>query len=132
MPRGTTIKVANLFANVPVRKASIEKTAAKILPQIRPLLVSYVLTHPNVRFSFKLVAPPTGHSSKKKIDTKYDVIFSSSKNVEDAFLKGVGKDAAASGTWLHEVPSGTNDQALEFKAFVVGLDAGVSHFLLLA
>ncbi|EWC45272.1 hypothetical protein DRE_05999 [Drechslerella stenobrocha 248] len=99
-PIGCTIRIVDLFANFPVRKTSLEKGAAKYLAQIRPLLLSYYLTHPETRFQFKLVAPPQANKGKKKIDTKFDIIYAASSTKEQAVIKAFGAESSRNGQWV--------------------------------
>ncbi|KAF3905362.1 hypothetical protein ABW21_db0200840 [Orbilia brochopaga] len=111
---GCTVKVTNLFANFPVRKAALDKTSAKQLAQIRPLLLSYYLTHPLTRLQFKCVAGSQANQGKKKIDNKYDVIFAASSSKEQAVIKAFGAEPSRHGQWIKHA-----DEELRIEAFVV-------------
>ncbi|KAK6342642.1 hypothetical protein TWF718_008036 [Orbilia javanica] len=119
-PIGSTVKVTNLFAKFPVRKSTLEKTASKYLGQIKPLLLSYYLTHPQARLQFKCVAPPQGNKGKKKIETKYDVIFAASNTKEQAVIKALGAESSRHGQWI-KIEEDNSDVHVE--AFVVKPDA---------
>ncbi|KAK6541242.1 hypothetical protein TWF694_008608 [Orbilia ellipsospora] len=119
-PVGCTVRVSNLFANFPVRKAALEKTATKYLSQIRPLLLSYYLTHPKVRFQFKCVAGPHANQGKKKIDTKYDFIFAASSTKEQAIVKVFGAEPCRHGRWVDHTSEGDE---IKVTAFVANPDA---------
>ncbi|KAK6332764.1 hypothetical protein TWF696_002786 [Orbilia brochopaga] len=114
-PIGCAVKVTNLFANFPVRKAALEKSSAKHLAQIRPLLLSYYLTHPQTRFQFKCVAGSQANQGKKKIDAKYDVIFAASSSKEQAVLKAFGAEPSRHGQWVNHGAKGD----IQVEAFVV-------------
>ncbi|KAF3905524.1 hypothetical protein AA313_de0202107 [Arthrobotrys entomopaga] len=119
-PVGCTVRVSNLFANFPVRKVALEKTTTKYLGQIRPLLLSYYLTHPKVRFQFKCVPGPHANQGKKKIDAKYDVIFAASNTREQAVMKAFGTESCRHSRWVDYT---SEDGEIEFTAFVVNPDA---------
>ncbi|RVD82910.1 uncharacterized protein DFL_007320 [Arthrobotrys flagrans] len=119
-PTGCTVKVTNLFAKFPVRKSALEKTAIKYLGQIKPLLLSYYLTHPQTRFQFKCVAAPQGNKGKKKIETKYDVILAASGTKEQAVIKAFGAESNRHGQWIES--KGENGD-VHVEAFVVKADA---------
>jgi DNA mismatch repair protein MutL len=53
-PVGTTITVLNFMAQLPVRKKTFEKEAAKTLEKISQLLQGYALARPSVKFSLKV------------------------------------------------------------------------------
>ncbi|KAK6503970.1 hypothetical protein TWF506_002187 [Arthrobotrys conoides] len=118
-PTGCTVKVSNLFARFPVRKSTVEKTAVKYLGRIKPLLLSYYLTHPQARFQFKCVAAPQGNKGKKKIETKYDVIFAASSTKDQAVIKAFGAESNRHGQWIE---SKAEDGDVHFEAFVVNPD----------
>ncbi|KAJ6262754.1 hypothetical protein Dda_1311 [Drechslerella dactyloides] len=119
-PVGCAVKVKNLFANFPVRKAALEKGAARQLAQIRPLLLSYYLTHPATRFQFKCVAGSQANQGKKKIDAKYDVIFAASTTKEQAVVKSFGAEPCRYGQWVRH---GADDDGIQVEAFLVKPDA---------
>ncbi|KAK6505343.1 hypothetical protein TWF481_007248 [Arthrobotrys musiformis] len=119
-PTGCTVKVTNLFARFPVRKTTLEKTAVKYLGQIKPLLLSYYLTHPQTRFQFKCVAAPQGNKGKKKIETKYDIIFAASSTKEQAVIKAFGAESSRHGQWIE---SNYENGDVHVEAFVVKPDA---------
>ncbi|KAK6533175.1 hypothetical protein TWF281_007328 [Arthrobotrys megalospora] len=118
-PIGCTIKVTNLFAKFPVRKSTLEKTATKYLGQIKPLLLSYYLTHPQTRFQFKCVAAPQGNKGKKKVETKYDFIFAASSTKEQAVIKAFGAESSRHGQWIDS----NEESDVHIEAFVVKPDA---------
>ncbi|KAH7087166.1 hypothetical protein FB567DRAFT_527103 [Paraphoma chrysanthemicola] len=91
-PVGTTVKVAHLFENIPVRKQTAVKNASKCIARIRRLVQAYALARPAVRFRL--------HVLKAK-NNKVDFIYApkASANVEDAALKVVGKDCALQCDW---------------------------------
>ncbi|KAF3150391.1 hypothetical protein EYR41_008267 [Orbilia oligospora] len=119
-PTGCTVKVTNLFSKFPVRKSTLEKTAAKYLGRIRPLLLSYYLTHPQTRLQFRCVAAPQGNKGKKKIETKYDVVFTASSTKEQAVIKAFGAESNRRGQWIE---SKAEDGDVHVEAFVVKPDA---------
>ncbi|KAJ9144880.1 PMS1 protein 1 [Coniochaeta hoffmannii] len=57
-PVGTTVKVMDLFARIPVRKQVVLKDASKTLNSIRELLRSYAFARPHIRLSFKILNRP--------------------------------------------------------------------------
>ncbi|KAK6330187.1 hypothetical protein TWF730_004683 [Orbilia blumenaviensis] len=118
-PTGCTIKVTDLFAKFPVRKSTLEKTATKYLGQIKSLLLSYYLTHPQTRLQFKCVPPPQNRG-KKKIETKYDIIFAASGTKEQAVIKAFGAESSRHGQWIERKDE--NDD-VRVEAFVVKPDA---------
>ncbi|KAF3276812.1 hypothetical protein TWF970_005992 [Orbilia oligospora] len=119
-PIGCTVKVTNLFSKFPVRKSTLEKTAAKYLGRIRPLLLSYYLTHPQTRLQFRCVAAPQGNKGKKKIETKYDVVFTASSTKEQAVIKAFGAESNRHGQWIE---SKAEDGDVHVEAFIVKPDA---------
>ncbi|KAF3200337.1 hypothetical protein TWF106_003391 [Orbilia oligospora] len=119
-PTGCTVKVTNLFSKFPVRKSTLEKTAAKYLGRIRPLLLSYYLTHPQTRLQFKCVAAPQGNKGKKKIETKYDVVFTASSTKEQAVIKAFGAESNRHGRWIE---SKAEDGDVHVEAFIAKPDA---------
>ncbi|EPS38403.1 hypothetical protein H072_7854 [Dactylellina haptotyla CBS 200.50] len=122
-PVGCSVRVSNLFANFPVRKKTFEKMATKYLGQIRPLLLSYYLTHSKTRFQFKCVSGPLNNHRKKKIDPKYDVIFAASSTKEQAVIKAFGVEPCRNGQWVNR----TEDKGdIEFEAFLVKANADTS------
>jgi hypothetical protein len=91
-PVGTTVKAANFFDFIPVRKQTVVKNSGKYLANIRRLIQAYALARPAVRFRL--------HVSKAKND-KGDFMYApkSKSTVEDAVLKVIGKDCALQCEW---------------------------------
>lgn len=91
-PVGTTVKVTQFFENIPVRKHSATKNAAKCLAKLRRLMQAYALARPFVRFRLHIL---------KAKNNKGDFIYApkSRSNVEDAVLKVISKDCALQCDW---------------------------------
>lgn len=53
-PVGTTVSVSKFLYNLPVRKQTAEKEAAKTLKTLKELLHSYALARPKIRYSLKV------------------------------------------------------------------------------
>lgn len=54
-PVGTSVKMMGLFTAFPVRHKILVSQSAKIINEIRSLIIAYSLTYPALRFSLKLV-----------------------------------------------------------------------------
>ena len=59
-PVGTTVSVLRLMYNIPVRKHTFEREAAKTVAKVNQLLRSYSLARPSVRFSLKVIGGGKG------------------------------------------------------------------------
>ena len=116
--RGTTVTILKLFDYVPVRQATIKKSASKLINQVWPLLVSYYLTHPGIRFAFQLVHPPEGNNGKKQIDVKYNVIFAATKTIENAIRSSLGGEYLSACIWK-EFPTLTEEEVLQLDGYKV-------------
>ncbi|KAI9812482.1 MAG: hypothetical protein M1827_004713 [Pycnora praestabilis] len=86
-PVGTTIRVADFFEHLPVRKQTAIKNSTKTLAKIKQTLQAHALARPAVRFSLKVL------KAKNEKDS-WTYAPSSDAVLSDAALKVVGKDVA--------------------------------------
>ena len=55
VPAGTTVRVQNLFANIPVRKKIAMDNIQKTIADVKHLLQAYALARPHIRLSFGVI-----------------------------------------------------------------------------
>ena len=72
------------------------KSAAKYVQQIRRLLIAYALSHPQIRFSIKVL--PARPKAKSSADNNW--VYSPSKTAQQAILKIFGKEVLGSSLWV--------------------------------
>ncbi|KAF2146867.1 uncharacterized protein K452DRAFT_323924 [Aplosporella prunicola CBS 121167] len=91
-PVGTTVRAANFFQGLPVRKQDALKHSAKYLKHIKHLMQAYALARPATRFSLRVL--------KSKSD-KANFIYAPKPgaSVEDAAYKIIGINSANQCTW---------------------------------
>jgi DNA mismatch repair ATPase MutL len=91
-PVGTTVKVADFFKSLPIRKQTALKHSTKWLAKSKRLMQAYALARPSVRFSLKVLKAKTNRG---------DFIYAPkpSASVEDAAFKVIGKDCAGQCGW---------------------------------
>ncbi|PKS10618.1 hypothetical protein jhhlp_002373 [Lomentospora prolificans] len=85
-PVGTTIRIANLFGNLPVRRQTAVKASLKSQSDIRRLLQVYSLTRPYLRILFKVTGDDTASWSYSP---------TSPPTIEGATLQCFGKSLAS-------------------------------------
>ncbi|KAL6233468.1 hypothetical protein BDW75DRAFT_190873 [Aspergillus navahoensis] len=54
-PVGTTVRISNLFQQIPVRRQTAVKNSKKTLLSIRKMVQAYAMARPSVRLSFKIL-----------------------------------------------------------------------------
>jgi DNA mismatch repair ATPase MutL len=80
--------VQDFLANIPVRKQTALKTAAKTLEAIRNLLFSFAFARPEVRFSLKVLK-----GKHDKVNWTYAA--TPSRSLAEAATKIVGKEVSS-------------------------------------
>ncbi|RPA88006.1 hypothetical protein BJ508DRAFT_232623 [Ascobolus immersus RN42] len=116
-PQGTTIKVTNFLKGLPVRREVVAKAPQKLYPTIRKLLITYALSRPDVRFSFRIVGGP-----KKAVGKSEDWVYAPSKIVQEAVTKIVGKEISSNCIWK-EFDTSENEDDMHFDPEGMRIDA---------
>ncbi|KAL4902673.1 hypothetical protein BDW74DRAFT_180770 [Aspergillus multicolor] len=103
-PVGTTVRVSNLFRQIPVRRQTVVKNAKKTLLRIKKMVQAYALARPSVRLSFKVL---------KAKNESGNWIYAPGKNATlmEAALKVAGTEVA-SNSELKEWPVSDQVDAL--------------------
>jgi DNA mismatch repair ATPase MutL len=86
-PVGTTVCVTGFLKNIPVRRQTTVKNAAKTIIKIRKLLQAYAIARPCTRISFKVLK-----SKSEKDNWTYAPV--SNADIGDAARKVVGIEVA--------------------------------------
>ncbi|EXJ88465.1 hypothetical protein A1O1_05395 [Capronia coronata CBS 617.96] len=87
-PVGTTMRIQNFLANIPVRKQTALKSTGKTLQAIKAVLLAFAFARPDVRFSLKVL-----RGKNDKMNWTYAA--NSSDNLTEVGAKIVGKDVAS-------------------------------------
>ena len=98
-PVGTTVRVRNLFANIPVRKKLTIDNIQKSTVDVKHLLQAYVLARPQIRLSFAILGDNKSPWSYSPVGTP---------TVREAALQILGKDFAAHYTSVTLTESGAS------------------------
>ncbi|GFF93830.1 isoform 3 of PMS1 protein homolog 1 [Aspergillus udagawae] len=87
-PVGTTVRVTDLFKNIPVRRQTVLKSTAKTIARIKKIIQSYAIAQPTIRLSLKVMKAPS---------EKANWVYAPGKNASlmDAALKVVGTEVAS-------------------------------------
>ncbi|KAF2789582.1 hypothetical protein K505DRAFT_392396 [Melanomma pulvis-pyrius CBS 109.77] len=91
-PVGTTVKVADFFKALPVRKQAALNHSTKWLAKIKRLIQAYALARPTVRFRLQVIKAKTESSN-------FIYAPKAIANVEDAAFKVVGRDCSLQCDW---------------------------------
>lgn len=83
---GTTVRVQNLFSNIPVRKKITMDNIQKSIADVKHLLQAYALARPQIRLSFGILGDNKAPWSYSPVVTP---------TVRDAAFQVLGKDLAA-------------------------------------
>ncbi|KAL4790469.1 hypothetical protein BDV19DRAFT_382306 [Aspergillus venezuelensis] len=96
-PIGTTIRVSNMFRQIPVRRQTAVKNSKKTAVRIRKMIQAYAMARPSVRLAFKVL---------KGKNHNGNWMYAPGKNATlvDAALKVAGTDVA-SGCAIKEWPT---------------------------
>src|SRR5690606_21205247 len=116
-PQGTTVKVTNFLKSLPVRREVVAKAPQKLYPQIRKILITYALSRPDVRFSFRIVGGPKKAGGKSE-----DWVYAPSKLVHEAVTKIVGKEISSNCIWK-EFDTSENEDDMHFDPEGMKIDA---------
>ncbi|KAI9668878.1 MAG: hypothetical protein M1831_000948 [Alyxoria varia] len=87
-PVGTTIRLTDLFKNLPVRRQTALKATNKCLAKIKRTLQAYAFARPNTRFSLRVL-------KAKNDKANWMYVPKSETVIGDAAMKIVGKDCAS-------------------------------------
>ncbi|KAL4752181.1 hypothetical protein BDW72DRAFT_192316 [Aspergillus terricola var. indicus] len=100
-PVGTTVRISNLFQQIPVRRQTAIKNFKKTLLKIKKMMQAYAMARPSVRLSFKVLKAKTESSNW---------MYAPGKNstLTEAALKVAGTDVA-SNCVLKNWPTSSND-----------------------
>ncbi|GIJ90616.1 hypothetical protein Asppvi_009577 [Aspergillus pseudoviridinutans] len=87
-PVGTTVRVTDLFKNIPVRRQTVLKSTAKTIARIKKIIQSYAIAQPAIRLSLKVL---------KAASEKANWVYAPGKNASlmDAALKVAGTEVAS-------------------------------------
>ncbi|PKX91092.1 putative DNA mismatch repair protein [Aspergillus novofumigatus IBT 16806] len=87
-PVGTTVRVTDLFKNIPVRRQTVLKSSAKTIAKIKKIIQSYAIAQPSIRLSLKVL---------KAASEKANWVYAPGKNASlvDAALKVAGTEVAS-------------------------------------
>ena len=92
------------------------KSATKHVQQIRRLLIAYALSHPQIRFSIKVL--PARPKAKSSADNNW--VYSPSKTVQQAILKVFGKEVLGGSLWVEKGCGGNEAQGkVEVEACIL-------------
>ncbi|GIK07313.1 hypothetical protein Aspvir_002975 [Aspergillus viridinutans] len=118
-PVGTTVRVTDLFKNIPVRRQTILKSTAKTIAKIKKIIQSYAIAQPTIRLSLKVLKAPS---------EKANWVYAPGKNASlmDAALKVVGTEVASAcvtkewpcGNDLDEESGSGNDSSFQLTAIL--------------
>ncbi|KAF8469719.1 histidine kinase-like ATPase [Kalaharituber pfeilii] len=98
LPVGTTVRIKDFLKRLPVRREAALKSISRHQSEIRKMLIKYALSHPNIRFSLKIVPGPG--VVKTKMEAGDNWVYSPSKTVQEAVMKIFGKEMVAAGVWV--------------------------------
>ncbi|RAH69533.1 putative DNA mismatch repair protein [Aspergillus aculeatinus CBS 121060] len=87
-PVGTTVRIADLFKHIPVRRQTASKNAAKTLVRLKKLVQAYALAQPAKRLSFRVLRA-------KNEGNNWMYAPGKDATLSDAAFKVVGKDVAS-------------------------------------
>ncbi|GFF38886.1 PMS1 protein homolog 1 [Aspergillus lentulus] len=87
-PVGTTVRVTDLFKNIPVRRQTVLKSTAKTIAKVKKIIQSYAIAQPTIRLSLKVL---------KAASEKANWVFAPGKDASlmDAALKVAGTEVAS-------------------------------------
>lgn len=88
-PVGTTVKVSNLFRQIPVRRQTAVKNSKKTLLRIRNMIQAYAMARPSNRLSLKIIKAKNDSGNWMYVPGKEATLI-------DAALKVAGRDIASS------------------------------------
>ncbi|OJI97918.1 hypothetical protein ASPVEDRAFT_24834 [Aspergillus versicolor CBS 583.65] len=88
-PVGTTVKVSNLFRQIPVRRQTAVKNSKKTLLRIRKMIQAYAMARPSTRLSLKIIKAKNDSGNWMYAPGKESTLI-------DAALKVAGRDVASS------------------------------------
>jgi DNA mismatch repair ATPase MutL len=86
---GTTVKVSNLFRQIPVRRQTAVKNSKKTLLRIRKMIQAYAMARPSTRLSLKIIKAKNDSGNWMYAPGKESTLI-------DAALKVAGRDVASS------------------------------------
>ncbi|KAI5779871.1 hypothetical protein DFH27DRAFT_657266 [Peziza echinospora] len=112
-PVGTTVRVVDFLKNLPVRRETAIKSSQKYLQHVKKTLVTYALSHPNIRFSLKVL--PSPGKTKQTPAGESNWVYSPSKAVPEAVMKIFGKDLVNSCIWVESKESRVGIEAFLIK-----------------
>ncbi|KAL4803044.1 hypothetical protein BDV18DRAFT_166540 [Aspergillus unguis] len=99
---GTTVRISNLFQQIPVRRQTSVKNAKKTISRIRKMIQSYAMARPAVRFTFKILKAKSESSNWMYAPGKKATLM-------DAALKVAGTEVA-SNCELKQWPSSSSQE----------------------
>ncbi|PYI13438.1 hypothetical protein BO99DRAFT_396732 [Aspergillus violaceofuscus CBS 115571] len=106
-PVGTTVRIADLFKHIPVRRQTASKNAAKTLGRIKKLVQAYALAQPAKRLSLKVLRA-------KNESNNWMYAPGKDATLSDAVFKVVGKDVASNclvTEWGDDSPDGAEKES---------------------
>ncbi|KAJ9648381.1 hypothetical protein H2199_001235 [Coniosporium tulheliwenetii] len=122
-PVGTTVRAADFFKGIPVRRQAALKHSTRYLAKIKRIMQAYALCRPTVRLSLRVL--------KAKND-KGNWVYAPKQGagVDDAAFKVVGRDCAAQCSWSVLESHGFTMQAFLPKSDAdSGKISGIGQFL---
>lgn len=106
IPAGTTVRVQNLFANIPVRKKISVDKIQKTIADVKHLLQAYALARPHIRLSFGVIGD-------NKASWTYSPVGAPTVREAASQILGKGVVSQCIDTALTEPGSSPNDKLVE-------------------
>ncbi|PYH41249.1 putative DNA mismatch repair protein [Aspergillus saccharolyticus JOP 1030-1] len=125
-PVGTTVRIADLFRHIPVRRQTVLKSSAKTLVRIKKMLQAYALAQPSKRLSLKVLRA-------KNESNNWLYAPGQEATLSSAAMKVAGKEVASNccfKRWEDDVPDGSEDRSrlhYELTAFLPDPEADIAR-----
>ncbi|RAL07263.1 putative DNA mismatch repair protein [Aspergillus homomorphus CBS 101889] len=110
-PVGTTVRIADLFKHIPVRRQTASKNAAKTLVRIKKLVQAYALAQPSKRLALRVLRA-------KNESNNWMYAPGQDATLSDAALKVVGKAVASNclvKEWEGDVHGAEGESRLHYQ-----------------